>query len=103
MSELPFVRGCLLSSCFQGLLDRWQFCIPVDCFLHKLMNERARCGLVMYERRGTKDRLAVGRQTNVDLRVFATHVGGSVRATPYGVARTKIKESSSTRVQLKGE
>ncbi len=101
MSELPFVRGYLFGARLQSSLDSRELGIPVDCFFDKLVNERARRGLVMHECRGTKDRLAVGRQTNVDLRVFATHGGESVRATPYGVAR--CQESSSTRVQWKGE
>jgi len=102
VSELPFVRGQLFSPRFHGRLYGGQLGVSVDCFLDQLVNEGTG-GLVMYECRGTKDRLPLGRQTNVDLRVFATHVGRSVRATPYGVARSRIKESSSTRVQLKGE
>ena len=79
MSELPFIRGRLFGARFQSCLYSRQLGVPVDCFLHKLMNERARRGLAMHECRGTKDRLAVGRQTNVDLRVFATHGGESVQ------------------------
>jgi hypothetical protein len=75
MSELSFVRGHLFGARFQSRLDGRQFGVLVDCFFDKLVNERARRGLVMHKRRGTKDRLAIGRQTNIDLRVFATHLG----------------------------
>ena len=91
MSELSLVHRQLLSLRFQSCPYGRPLGVAVDCFFDKLVDKDARCGLAMYERRGTKDRLAVGRQTNVDLRVFATHVGRSVRATPYGVARPRSR------------
>jgi hypothetical protein len=74
MSELPLVRGQLFSLCSQCCLYSRLFGVPVNCFFDQLMNNDASRGLVMHECRGTKDCLAVGCQSNINLRVFATHM-----------------------------
>jgi len=102
MSELSLVRRQLFSLRFQGCLYGRQLGVPVDRFFDEFVNKGAGRGLAMHERRRTKDRLAVGCKTNVDLRVFATHVA----ICPCDTVRCSTswdQKSSSTRVQRKGK
>lgn len=101
MSKLPFVCGYLLSACLQSLPDGQQPSIAIDLFIHELLNQLARRALVFDKRRGLKNRVAVRLRTDVDLRITTGH---SKRICPcYTVRCSTPKESSSTRVQLKGE
>src|ERR1017187_5747775 len=59
MRELSFLGCDLLAACLKCLLDGIQACVAVNRFVDELLNEFARCALVVHKRGCLEDRVAI--------------------------------------------
>ncbi len=90
VGQFAFVCRDLLAARLHGLLDGRQPREAIDRIVQNLLHEFGWAARALHVRSGFQDRVAVRRESNVGLGVVACHSGlGSVRATPYYVARAQ--------------